>query len=393
MQGVSVALALAYRGYPSTLIEKNRKPLAGASYGNEGKIHLGLVYALDDTLKTGVQMLKGAYSFAPLLDRWCGPLPWHRFRTNRFYYANMQGSLASGDQLASYYNRLSHAREQVLDELHVNPSYIGTTPDWFFREVKSSRPQQFDACSLISLYDTEEVAVDTRLLLAELRREIAANPLIDLQCDTHLEYAERSNSGYTLHTLSQDEKRTLASDIVINCTWADLHRIDSMIVPGKFQDELSYRVKYRVMAKPLGDLSHLQPVTMVQGPFGDFVPFQDGSVYLSWYPLCRTYLGNRPPIEEIASPDELARVASTTLEKFADLFPYLRNAVAVSTTPCTIVAKGKDDIDSPESALHQRSECGPIGRDGWWSIDTGKLTTAPLFGEIAAEAIVAEIES
>jgi hypothetical protein len=46
-----------------------------------------------------------------------------------------------------------------------------------------------------------------------------------------------------------------------------------------------------------------------------------------------------------------------------------------------IAAWGTTDIDDPRSALHERHEIGVHDHDGWFSVDTGKLTTAPLFAQ------------
>jgi len=46
-----------------------------------------------------------------------------------------------------------------------------------------------------------------------------------------------------------------------------------------------------------------------------------------------------------------------------------------------IFAWGSSDIDDPLSGLHERYDAGVRGADGYFSIDTGKFTTAPLFSQ------------
>jgi 2-polyprenyl-6-methoxyphenol hydroxylase-like FAD-dependent oxidoreductase len=72
LQGCCVSLALAARGYRVLLLERRAAPLQATALRNEGKIHLGFVYALDASGVTCKRMLEGALSFAPLIDRWCG---------------------------------------------------------------------------------------------------------------------------------------------------------------------------------------------------------------------------------------------------------------------------------------------------------------------------------
>jgi hypothetical protein len=46
-----------------------------------------------------------------------------------------------------------------------------------------------------------------------------------------------------------------------------------------------------------------------------------------------------------------------------------------------IFAWGDRDIDDHASELHSRDAVGVHDHDGYYSIDTGKLTTAPLFAQ------------
>lgn len=61
--GACAALELALRGYQVDLFEKHSEPIRKASFVNEGKIHLGFIYALDKDLFTARQMLVDAVHF------------------------------------------------------------------------------------------------------------------------------------------------------------------------------------------------------------------------------------------------------------------------------------------------------------------------------------------
>ena len=57
------------------LYDRCAAPATQAAYWNEGKIHLGLVYANDPTGQTHGRMLEGAMRFEALLTRWLqGPI-------------------------------------------------------------------------------------------------------------------------------------------------------------------------------------------------------------------------------------------------------------------------------------------------------------------------------
>src|SRR5215218_8071504 len=72
LQGACVAMELADCGVAVHLYDRNAQCLTQASARNEGKIHLGYVYANDRSLGTARLMISGAVTFAPLMRRWIG---------------------------------------------------------------------------------------------------------------------------------------------------------------------------------------------------------------------------------------------------------------------------------------------------------------------------------
>jgi glycerol-3-phosphate dehydrogenase len=69
LQGCCVALELASRGVRVTLVDENADLLTRTAVANEGKVHLGYMYAADPSLRTARTMVAGALSFAPFLRR------------------------------------------------------------------------------------------------------------------------------------------------------------------------------------------------------------------------------------------------------------------------------------------------------------------------------------
>ena len=56
-----------------------------------------------------------------------------------------------------------------------------------------------------------------------------------------------------------------------------------------------------------------------------------------------------------------------------------------------IFAWGQTDIDDAKSVLHERHAIGPRSFGRYHSINTGKLTTAPLFAKQMADQIRASM--
>jgi glycine/D-amino acid oxidase-like deaminating enzyme len=72
IMGTSSALHLAARGASVTVFEQSAVPFDGASRWNEGKIHLGFLYAADPALRTARTVLAGGLDFRDQVERLTG---------------------------------------------------------------------------------------------------------------------------------------------------------------------------------------------------------------------------------------------------------------------------------------------------------------------------------
>lgn len=377
IQGVTVALALAERGVRSTIFEREASPLGRASLRNEGKIHLGFVYALDRSGETTAAMVEGALTFAPLLDRWCGDFDWEAIRSDRFAYVAMDEGLAGPEALEDHYR-------QVMTEIgrfggETGCRYLGdeTMPD-----VSPGRgPAPGLRAGLSSVwFETPERSVHPRAVCEVLVRAITDHPLIELRTGHRVNRVEPSDSGYALDVTGPSGPEVVETPRVVNCSWESRLGLDRQAL-GK-APEACYRVKHQVIVRGPG-ASSFRPLTLVQGPFGDLVPWPGGDVYVSWYPVSRTHFGDAPAAD--LTPDHA--VASATLDEMTRLVPGLGGSSVVDYGPCHIVAEGTRDIEDPSSGLHHRSGGGVSGSAGWWTPVSSKLTTAPLASERCAALI------
>jgi hypothetical protein len=136
--------------------------------------------------------------------------------------------------------------------------------------------------------------------------------------------------------------------------------------------------------------------TIVLGPFGDVVSYGDGGLYLSWYPVGRRGASSAlappawPSTLDVDSSAELRSAIcaglGSAIRAVAELPPELLAAGEVHGS--VVFAHGEGDIDDPESDLHERHRIGPRSFGRYHSVDTGKLTTAPLFALQLGETIV-----
>jgi glycine/D-amino acid oxidase-like deaminating enzyme len=375
LQGLSLALALAERGRPSLVLEREAAPFLGASSKNEGKVHLGFVYALDAGGATVRHMVEGAMTFAPLIERWCGPVDWRAMCSPAFEYVVMEDSLADPDALEAHYMDVLGEMRQCRDTF--GSDYLGTEPDLGVDRHDAPHPA-FARGSSVAWFGTPERSVDPRRLSRLVCSAAAAEPLIEIRTGAAVRAVVRSASGFRLELVRGG---AVEAEQVANCSWEDRERLDRFV--GRASPGINYRVKHQVMVRGFGG-SGLPTVTMVQGPYGDLVYWGEDA-YLSWYPVGRTWFGSEPP--PTLEPD--SAVAGATLEALRGLVPALGGARVESHAPCHIVAEARTDIEDRQSGLHRRAPVSIRGDDGWWSLSGGKLTTAPIASERCAALMTA----
>ena len=143
-------------------------------------------------------------------------------------------------------------------------------------------------------------------------------------------------------------------------------------------------------------LARIPNATFALGAFGDILKRNRDELYLSWYPACKlgetTELDTRAMISRAKSTrpdrwliDETIKGLSGFAPAVAELAQFADRARVGGGA---IVAWGRTDITDPGSGLHARGGIGVTRTGGWISINTGKLTTAPLFARQAAAMIL-----
>jgi hypothetical protein len=137
---------------------------------------------------------------------------------------------------------------------------------------------------------------------------------------------------------------------------------------------------------PRVDVAHGQDAL---GPYGDFVTYPEDRVYISWYPVCmRGWSKELTPPDDWSLPcrsqtpvADAAEVLEGVMREFGAIIPAIRDVTVDDIGAGVIFSWGTRDIDDPGSELHSRSEIGVDGLDGYYTINTGKFTCAPLFAD------------
>ena len=396
LAGVCTALALRRRGRRVTIIDQAADCLLRASLRNEGKIHLGLVYANDPSARTAALMLEAAFRFDRLVEGLVGgPIDWAGLRSSAFRYAALPESLRTPSELRAAYAAVQAHHDQLARDESL--TYLGTRPRALWWPLPEPAAHAWLGPGVATaVVATAELALDLGPFCRLLRAALESADGVERRWCRRVDEVERTAGGYRLRGRTcAGGPWSMRAAVVVNCLWEDRMRLDAQL---GFRPRRAWvhRLKYRLLGRLPAALRELPSFTLVLGPFGDIVTWPSGRAYLSWYPACLRGWSSEvttPEAWQTACRGEVAPrvardVAVSALQELDRVVPGL-GATAVDTVDAGIItAWGATDIKDPGSGLHERHEVGPWAVEGWVSVDTGKLTTAPLFGERAAALAV-----
>jgi glycine/D-amino acid oxidase-like deaminating enzyme len=393
MQGSCCALALAARGASVTIFDRNDRLLSRAAIANEGKIHLGYMYANDPSLSTARMMIRGALSFGPFLARHLG---------------TDVGSI-SVSQPASYVvhrdsQRGAAAVGSYLDAVHriILEASCDNTASYFGRDLsqpprrwsEAERAAAFDPGIAVDAFDSAEVAVNPVWLADALRERVHSDPAIETRLE-HEVLAVEDAQDPVVDTKGPSGTARAGFDHVVNALWEGRLAIDATLGFGPKRPWL-HRLKYGVSFRlPVG-ARRPPSATFVSGPFGEVVTYADGLIYLTWYPVCLAGLSSEmtpPAWPTYPGEPQRTRLLTGTIESMSGFVSALRGVDAADLTDVTvrggaIVAWGATDIYDISSELHRRYEIGVTTHGRYHSVDPGKLTMAPYFAQLLADRVL-----
>jgi hypothetical protein len=392
LAGCGVALELANRGQHVVLFDRRSTPMQEASRWCEGKIHLGLVYANDPSFKTARTMIDGALAFARTLERWVDLKDRSRLLSDPFEYAVLGDSMLPVEQIEEHFAKVETFTRQRM--ALTGNSYLADLSGPMFERADVASGG-FDPGQVVALFRTAERAIDTALLADLLCAAVVAHPRIERVMDVDVRKVMPSREKF--HVVYQEGGAGRSQGPfrhVVNALWANRAVIDAGmgLVPNpRVRNRLKLGVNISNGAQGAG----VSSTTFVLGPYGDFVRFPSGRLYLSWYPAgmfeTRETLVPVDWRERLASVNH-EQVINDTMAALQRLTPGLDvsigdPAVEVVVEGGAIFALGATDIDDFNSELHQRFNIGAECRGGYVSLNTGKLTTAPLFALQVADLV------
>jgi glycine/D-amino acid oxidase-like deaminating enzyme len=393
LQGTCIALELARRGHAVDLVDQDTLALNRASLRNEGKVHLGFVYAKDESLRTARLMVRGALAFRRLLARWTDGALERLSTSSAFHYLVPHDSALAPAALASHYAAVARLYDEAR---HDGGDYLGVAPDAIWRPLRHAEIAPFAAAGRLKAgFATVEASIDLSQTVGALRGALATAPRIRLHLGRRVRAVTRGPWGFRVEGEPADGTSwRLDAEQVVNALWDGRLVIDRGLGLEPPRPWV-HRLKYRVMVRLPDPLRDLPSMSFVLGPYGDVGVYPGGEGYVSWYPECLRGWSRElaPPADWTAActggvgADEQAHIGRRVLDAFDALVPGLAQARIRTVDAGVIFSWGETDITDPGSALHRRDDTGVVTVDGYHSVNTGKLTTAPLFAVETADRV------
>lgn len=351
--GAMVALRLAAAGAAVRIFEQRERPLMGASYNNQNRLHLGFHYPRDD--ETARQSIRGferfRQEFGPCI---LGGFP------NAYFIAS-DGSLVTPQQYIAFIERMG-LRYERIDPARFDP---------VVRDV--------DLGVL-----TDEVVYDSAILGSLMLQRLHA-AAIQPRFDARVRGIERRGGGFRL---TLDGLPPQDVDAVVNCTYAEVNTLTAQLGHG-IQD---YQFEYTMV--PIIEWDHPPVgVSVMDGPFMTVLPFGQTGSYLLYHvahSVVAEHVGPHMP-EAWRTP----ALAPARLVDGREKFDQIRQA-CIRYVPALASARLKGFLEGPRMVLahrHRTDSRPSIVRQhepGYITAFTGKIDHCVWVADEVAAALSAE---
>ena len=266
------------------LLDQNQALLERTAVANEGKIHLGYMYAGDPTFSTARIMMEGALAFAPFMERYLG-LPIDALATSvPAAYVVHRDSQHSAQAVTAYMATVHRLIMQAASGREF--AYFGldlSTPPRLW--TADERHAAFNPETALRVFDTHEVAINPVKLACRLRACIADHPRIEARLRRYVIGVKSDGEALRVTSEGPDGRSMDFFDHVVNALWAGRLAVDETMGLRPNRPWL-HRLKYGISFTLPAGLEAPPSATFVSGPFGEVVSYPDRLTYLTWYPEC-----------------------------------------------------------------------------------------------------------
>jgi glycine/D-amino acid oxidase-like deaminating enzyme len=388
IMGTSLALFLARRNVDVSLFDREGIPVACASRWNEGKIHLGYLYGADPSMRTARHVLPGGLAFGRLISELVGyDIAPHVTPDDDIYLVHRH-SVVDADALASSFEKVSALVRGHADACE------------YLADVSAARARPLSPGELRHLTDSEEIvagfvtperSVNTRWVADGLCAALESEPRIRLYTNVTIQHAGPVDSVDGDWRVRGEPDLDERFDIVVNALWNGRLEIDRA---AGVQPEPGWSHRYRlcVFARTR-DVVDIRSAVVAVGPFGDIKNYNGRDFYLSWYPVGLMAESNAVSLQQPQplTDAEKLRFITDVRAALGSMLPattqVFEAAEELKVEGGFVFAMGQGSLGDPVSTIHRRDRFGVHKHGRYFSVDTGKYSTAPWLARNLAKEI------
>jgi glycine/D-amino acid oxidase-like deaminating enzyme len=385
IMGSTAALLLARKGLSTTLFDAAPEPMSRASRWNEGKIHLGFLYAADSSLETVRRLMPGGLAFKPLMEQLIGTSLDRCSTTDDEIYLIHRDSVVSAEAAARHFVQVA----DLLRHAAGTRDYLVDVSNPKVQELSRREIEEIaDARQIAAAYRVPERSVSTNWIADRMVEAIAAERLIEPRLHSLVTGVRPADGSKSCQWMVETGTTSHGPfDHVVNALWEGKLAIDATVGLAP-QSEWSHRYRLALFIRTRRPVESPTVVVMT-GPFGDAKRFSDRDFYLSWYSAGlvvddRSLEPNTPPLDD-AIREQIER---STVTRLGAIFPrahaIYEQRESLRVDGGWVFAMGAGSLANPASTLHRRDRLGILRHGTYISVDTGKYSMAPL---LAAEVV------
>ena len=386
IMGCSVAIQLARRGFDVTVFDREPAPMAAASRWNEGKIHLGYIYGADPTLATAQHLLTGGLLFEDRLRELIDADLTEHVTADDDIYLVHRDSVVGPEILRPKFDAIS-----ALVREHPDASrYLVDVSDARTEEIGPDELRTLAGADIVAGFRVPERSVETQWIADRLATAAAATSGLTLRLSTAVVGVEAVDGTTGEWRVLTPDGTHEEFDLVVNALWNGRLPVD---VTAGLTPEPPWTHRYRqcVFVRTRSECD-LPSALVAVGPFGDVKNYNGRDFYVSWYPVGLVGQGSELELAAPALPTGaeaevfIARVRAALEPLMPGLGRMFDDAESAVVHGGFVFARGTGSLDDPRSGLHRRDRYGVQRRGSYYSVDTGKYSTAPwLARELAIE--------
>lgn len=350
--GCLTAIRLSKSGCSVSIYEKNSTLMAGASFNNQNRLHLGYHYPRDE--KTALQCIQGFTKFKQEFQECI----LENFQNN--YYIASTGSKITFNEYELFCNR------------------VGLP----FNKIKNK--PLLPVHNVSGGISTREVVYDSQLLSLSVRRLLKENNVV-IKCNHNI--TNVSKKGSSIFEIYVDKTLVGSFDNIINCSYTNYNKFNSDL--GVDSNEIQFDYTFVPIIKwidqPIG-------ITIMDGPFMTILPFGKTGYFLLYHVehsvIDRKISTNIDPswLEKSTAP--LSKISRK------DLFEKMIIASA-EFVPDIVNAKFLNALEGPRAVFANKHitderpsliEC--VDPDGFFSVFSGKIDHSIWVADAISEMIL-----